>query len=90
MLSYIHELSYKPMICSSPSSPLTLSISTKITYKYDEVIYKLQIKLQITHLLEKILLPKIINTWFRNVHDHSWFMNINNPITNIRSIFFLT
>ena len=26
MLSYVHELSYKPMICSSPSSPLTLII----------------------------------------------------------------
>ena len=24
MLSYVHELSYKPMICSSPSSPLIL------------------------------------------------------------------
>ena len=24
MLSYVHELSYKPMICSSPSCPLRL------------------------------------------------------------------
>ena len=33
MLSYVHELSYKPMICSSPSSPLNswnLSIVSSI------------------------------------------------------------
>ena len=35
MLSYVHELSYKPMICSSINSPLKLCLLTGMAFAID-------------------------------------------------------
>ena len=55
MLSYVHELTYRPMICSFPSSLLTFC-----TYKYQLIGRK---SLPSLNIKKNVKFPKMINTY---------------------------
>ena len=79
MLSYVHELSYKPMMCFSPSSPLNYSNRTHlIANDFNEVKW-MSIENRIKylneshhyntiHIVNALILPKVGSYGIKSFH----------------------